>query len=1476
MRNKAIYAMFFVLILAMGIVIADSEWTRPIGSGGNITYNNNYTIFNGSDGVCVWTNNTNEVFIKPDYPKKVNITDEVYITTNALGFSGLHLWNKDSGNETYNVVSFGNDLTSAEDGMSAFIGYSSSTNLMSPNSLFNTVFNGDWWTYLANNSKKVSFMFQDDLGSGSGEGTVLALFNPLNIYKELIKVYAKIETDQNILMNASKNDDYGITIMNTNNGVGATSLIYFYNNDTDNMQGAIGTTSELGGLLLVSSKDMNLWNQNENKSFYFEMGEGDTSIIPMIVDKNGTYITSGVINAGVGALETYTVYQDLVQSNNANQMTLYVNNTVSNDESHRVLAGSVIVLDNNDIDSTHEFNGIQGAIFQASNFGNGTTYGATGVGSTVSTGYRSGNITNAVGFNSEITVGSLGGDGNIENAYGIRLYHDDLGGGSIKNYYAILLNNSETTGSEDTFFLLAQEDYVYNNSLRVWNGTDVLYIPLSVTPVYSGTGSSNGTGESIWTNNSDYVYLKEEYPQYVKLYDNLVIEKNESYTDKFRTIGLVVINKNETGFSGLALVTDGVSNRTNGTAFVGVAGSADNHNFYIENDMGGIAFLTPNDKDFRYFMPNDDWSNIEYKFKIGRNESEFYENMYIINNGSEGSALYFNTNTTGGLGGWYPLLADYVQFFKFYSNSGMTEIATAEDMRFHYLGTDMLRFVNNTLANFSINISAPNYLNGSGSKEWIRPENIADVDYEDICSGDSCPFAWNISGTNVILQENDWHVGIGTTNPVNELNVIGVANITKELITPTIEQVNLDKWYLGLSLNDQSEVDGVEDDELFLDSSFENNHVYFYNTVPAAGDFKYVHGKECFNGGGCIKLKRDSDSFYGGYLTEQTANGLPEFTNNFTMLIYFNSTNTSQAGSLITVGGGYNKFYLSSANGGQLRYTMATGTTPMSPSFVYGNTINLSDGNWHMGAVTIEYVGFNQSNATFYLDGKQDGSWIFNGTIQYVNTELRIGSDGTFVTYGGYLDNPNLWLRVLSAQEIENLWNTKWEAGEAYTSKADAYESSDGYYVITQPIKSPSLYDDYTEGMLVGYTMNDDDYLETELEGETIKILFDSSDQDRHCSLNADNTLLEPSDRGFRGTRALVFNNVTGDNKNYTTCETLEVSNDFTASCWIYPDSENGVINRRYTVFGIGDQEAHFYLGAGYGDLRFTAQDLLPATIDGETDQLEDYGEMFQVGIIRDGETTKLFINGKLELEATQAGSINFDSSDFTIGGTPSGNWNFNGTIDNCYAWNQAFENEFMWSLYSQQQEIPAKVSKKDVITTGGEDGVIIPSSLQIFGNLSVKRPYWNGYDNSTQSFENTANVQVINISNNNDFDNYGIYVVGNQNLTFSRTGDYLCILSPEFYQNTGNNKLIAFWFQKNGVDVAWSNSRYTMMNGQYTAPAIPFQFDIEDPETDNIRFMWYSDSTASQIISIHSLTAPDRPGVPGVILNCQKVSEIT
>ncbi len=76
-----------------------------------------------------------------------------------------------------------------------------------------------------------------------------------------------------------------------------------------------------------------------------------------------------------------------------------------------------------------------------------------------------------------------------------------------------------------------------------------------------------------------------------------------------------------------------------------------------------------------------------------------------------------------------------------------------------------------------------------------------------------------------------------------------------------------------------------------------------------------------------------------------------------------------------------------------------------------------------------------------------------------------------------------------------------------------------------------------------------------------------------------------------------------------------------------------------------------------------------------------------------------------------------------------------------------------------------------------------------------------------------------------------------------------------------------------NGVGVEWTNSRYTMDNGEHTAPHICWEIQITNPLTEYAQIMWVSDSTSSQLISIDGLINPTRPSIPSVIMNIKWIS---
>ncbi|MCK9370005.1 hypothetical protein M0R04_08890 [Candidatus Dojkabacteria bacterium] len=222
------------------------------------------------------------------------------------------------------------------------------------------------------------------------------------------------------------------------------------------------------------------------------------------------------------------------------------------------------------------------------------------------------------------------------------------------------------------------------------------------------------------------------------------------------------------------------------------------------------------------------------------------------------------------------------------------------------------------------------------------------------------------------------------------------------------------------------------------------------------------------------------------------------------------------------------------------------------------------------------------------------------------------------------------------------------------------------------------------------------------------------------------------------------------------------------------------------------------------------------------------------------------------------------------IGNCPAGYaiQNLTGSSTQCVLMPTSFNSSNPPNIFNQILNTTSDVIFHNLTLTG---------NIFISGNVSVKRPYWSGYDNSTQNFLNTANVQVVNISNNNDYDAWMVSIVNRQNITFQQTGDYLITFIPEFTLTTGTNKVITFWIRKNGVDVPWSNTRISLQTSSaYIASSITYHVDITNPVTDNIQIMWWSDSTDTQIVSLTGLTSPTRPSIPGVLIDIQKTSEIT
>ena len=162
-----------------------------------------------------------------------------------------------------------------------------------------------------------------------------------------------------------------------------------------------------------------------------------------------------------------------------------------------------------------------------------------------------------------------------------------------------------------------------------------------------------------------------------------------------------------------------------------------------------------------------------------------------------------------------------------------------------------------------------------------------------------------------------------------------------------------------------------------------------------------------------------------------------------------------------------------------------------------------------------------------------------------------------------------------------------------------------------------------------------------------------------------------------------------------------------------------------------------------------------------------------------------------------------------------------------------------------------------------------ISNNLTIEGNLSVRVPYSVFTDNTTQNMLNVSQGQSINFSTIED--NYNINLIGKQNITVAQDGDYHFIISSLGICNS-NNKHINIWWQKNGVNVARSNTIQELNTANVEAlMTIPFIIDLNS--TDTLRIMWNADSIGCSLEYITNSSFI--PETPSAILTINRIGDV-
>ena len=157
---------------------------------------------------------------------------------------------------------------------------------------------------------------------------------------------------------------------------------------------------------------------------------------------------------------------------------------------------------------------------------------------------------------------------------------------------------------------------------------------------------------------------------------------------------------------------------------------------------------------------------------------------------------------------------------------------------------------------------------------------------------------------------------------------------------------------------------------------------------------------------------------------------------------------------------------------------------------------------------------------------------------------------------------------------------------------------------------------------------------------------------------------------------------------------------------------------------------------------------------------------------------------------------------------------------------------------------------------------------------------YGSFYDNqANQTISSTTSAYLVRVANT--FEQNGVTVVNNTDITFAYSGTYEIIYSIQFINPANQQDDINVWFYKNGNNnVVDSDSTFTInskssggRDGKIVATT-PFIATVV--AGDYFRLAWAATNTQIYIATVPAGTTPTTPIVPGVILTVKGVANLT
>jgi hypothetical protein len=155
--------------------------------------------------------------------------------------------------------------------------------------------------------------------------------------------------------------------------------------------------------------------------------------------------------------------------------------------------------------------------------------------------------------------------------------------------------------------------------------------------------------------------------------------------------------------------------------------------------------------------------------------------------------------------------------------------------------------------------------------------------------------------------------------------------------------------------------------------------------------------------------------------------------------------------------------------------------------------------------------------------------------------------------------------------------------------------------------------------------------------------------------------------------------------------------------------------------------------------------------------------------------------------------------------------------------------------------------------------------------------PYWGAFwDITNQVAANTTTAYALQIGQA-DPGNNGVSIASGSRITVANAGVYNVQFSIQFKNTDNDEREVDVWFSKNGVDIADSNSRFTIAkrrgagNDGHLIGALNFIATLA--AADYVEINWRVNNTAVSLETFAAGTSPTRPRIPSAIVTVARIA---